>query len=257
MLKKSRNFCAILAVGMLCAALAWVGGCSKAIRTYDGQAKPLQEVAIISTAPETCPITRIDGETVGREYEAGNEYHLLPGKHIVQVVDPSQDCIGYCKIEFVDLEYDFLAGHIYSIPQMTKAEAPQDNKNSRADEKQPIQAFDLKIDSNDNTRVEVVDLGFGFQAGNAYPAPLRNQLIASEGTKQNKWTPNLVDQGEVVVFAAQNPNYFKYSSDWSKLRKENGLTPSIFERLNLPKLAFNWFKSTPTDVAQDKPIEKF
>jgi len=202
MARTTRDNCMVIGVSILAAAMLLTGGCSTAVRTYDGQAKPLQEVAIIRTTPDTCPITRIDGASIGADYRAGNEYHLLPGKHTIQVVDVPEECGEYCRIELANLEYDFQAGHVYSIP--------------RAD-----------------------------QAVSASPFGGPPSMV------------RVAEQGDVVAFASKNPDYFRYASAWKELRKANGLAPSIFDGIKLPKLTFDWFKSEPTTVAQKEPVQQF
>ena len=191
-MKKSRNSYVWIAVVMLCGAMVCVSGCNSAFRTYDGKAKSLEEVSVISIIQETCPITRIDGELVGLKYQAGNEYHLLPGIHVIQVVQQKEVFNDHLNIELVDLAYDFQAGHVYSIPKTS----------------QPVDQEDLM---------------------------------------NMEWTPYIADQGEVVAFAAQNPDYRKHSRAWKKLRKENGLTPSFFDR----------FKSKSTKIAKKQPVKNF
>lgn len=197
-MKKIKNYCMCVAVAILCMAMVWVGGCNSAIRTYDGRALPLEEVAVISITQETCPITRFDGELVDLKYRTGIEYHLLPGKHTIQVVGRKKTVYGHWRNELVDLDYDFKAGYMYSIPKT-------------------------------------------------------NQPVDQENLMNIEWSPYVAEQGEMVAFAAQNPDYFKHSSAWKKLRKENGLTPSFFDKIKLA----NWFKPKSTKVAEQQSVKKF
>ena len=146
---------------MFCGLMVCAGGCNSACRNYDGKAKPLDEVAVVSIMQDTCPITRIDGELVDLKYQPGNEYHILPGNHVVQVVQQNKGFNDHLSLELVDLEFVFKAGHVYSIPKTT----------------QPVDQEDLM---------------------------------------KMSWNPHVADQGQVVAFAAQNPDYRKHSSPWKK-----------------------------------------
>ncbi|MBN1763652.1 MAG: hypothetical protein JW860_00190 [Sedimentisphaerales bacterium] len=189
-----KNCCVWIVVVMFCGAMVWISGCNSAIVAYEGKAASLEDVAVISTTGDSCPIITIDGKPVGLQYRTGDEYHLLPGRHTIRVV---QKMKGYnnisWRIEHVDLKYDFQAGHVYTI---------------------------LKTNN---------------------PANLWN----------TDWTPTIAEQGEVVAFAAENPDYFKDSPAWKQLRKENGLTPTFFEKIGLA----GWFNSESTEVAEEQPVE--
>jgi len=215
----------LIAAAILYMTACYAGGCNTTIRTFDGKARPLQEVAVIRTTDQTCPITRIDTKIIGKDYKAGYEYHLLPGTHTLQVVDVPKDCGDFCRVELVDLEYDFRAGHVYEIPQ----------KKDKADESK-APAFGINSPQTMEQKNMV--------------------LLAAQGAAhvqdftRSEWQPSIIEQGDVITFAAQNPGYFKYSSPWMKLRKENGLAPSIFDILKLSKPKSN-------EVAQETSIEKF
>ncbi len=217
---------------MMLLVLAGGFGCHKSIQTYQGQAKSLPEVAVLRTSEETCPITRIDGISVGEEYEAGNEYHLLPGKHTIQIVSTIGDCDTYCRIEFADVKNDFRAGWVYAILPTDLPTEPVE----LAEESQG-QAWAPRLAGQDRM------LGFGGDFGN------------NSQPKESEKTPlRVVDQGDVVSFAAEHPDYFKDSPLWKKLRKENGLHPSLLEGIKLQLVAWGFLKSNPTEVQEPTAI---
>jgi len=225
MAKMTKNYTMLVAAAMLYITMLCVGGCNTTIRTYDGKAKPLQKVAVIRTTDQTCPITRVDTKIIGKDYKAGYEYHLLPGRHTIQVVNVPKECKDFCRVELVDMEYDFRAGHVYEIPQ----------KKDKANQSQ-APAF-----------------------GVSSPQATEQQnmvLLAAQGTANvqgftgSEWQPCIIEQADVITFAARNPGYFKYSSPWKTLRKENGLAPSIFDILKLSK-------PKSTEVARETSIETF
>ncbi len=106
-------------------------------------------------------------------------------------------------------------------------------------------------------RVELVDLEYDFQVGHLYSIFKTSQPVDQKDLMYMEWTPHIADQGEVVAYAAQNPDYLKHSRAWKKLRKDNGLTPSIFDKIRLPKLSFDWFKSKSTEITEEQAVENF
>ncbi len=229
---------------MMFLVLAGGFGCSKSIQTYQGQAKALPEVAVLRTSEETCPITRIDGVSVGEAYEAGTEYHLLPGEHTIQIVNTIGDCDTYCRIEFADLQYNFQPGWVYAILPSEPVEAAAEPES---------RPWTPRLNG------QGMALGFGGDFGKDFQKKESEEAAAFR----------VVSEGDVVSFAAGHPDYFVDSPMWKKLRNQNGLRPPLFEGIKLQLVAWGVLKAEPavvpepaaepepTMVAETKPVEAF
>lgn len=242
-MKTKQMILTAVGIGMMFLVLAGGLGCSKSIQTYQGQARALPEVAVLRTSEETCPITRIDGLSVGEEYEAGTEYHLLPGEHTIQIVNTIGDCDTYCRIEFADLHYDFQPGSVYAILPSEPVEAAAESES---------RSWTPRINE------QGLALGFGGDFGKDF-----------QKKESEEAAFRVVSEGDVVSFAAAHPDYFIDSPVWKKLRNQNGLRPPLFEGIKLQMAAWGILKADqtavpepaaepePTLVAETKPVEAF
>jgi hypothetical protein len=75
--------------------------------------------------------------------------------------------------------------------------------------------FDMKKES----------LAYTFEAGHVYSLlKTAEPMETADEYRMIPWTPKLEDHGTAVAFAQQHPDYYKSSTDWKKLRADNGLT---------------------------------
>jgi hypothetical protein len=231
-MKTKKMICMTAVIGMMFLVLSGGIGCSQSIQTRDGLTKTLHEVAVLHTSEKTCPIIRIDGVAIGEKYEEGNAYYLSPGEHTIQVVKTTGDCNTYCRIEFTDVKYDFQAQKVYAILRAEPtqgATAPEEGKAA--------------VNAGQGLMP-----GFGSISGNYSQKPSKRESA-----------PCVADQGDVVSFAAAHPDYCKDSPVWQKLRAENGMHPSFFERVRMQFVAWGFIKpkNEPIMVAEQKPVESF
>jgi hypothetical protein len=78
--------------------------------------------------------------------------------------------------------------------------------------------------------VKKTSLTQNFQAGHVY-AICKTKIPCKDPTMylSEVWTPHIRDLGDVVAFAAQHLKYHANAPEWKTLRKENGLTKSLFD----------------------------
>ncbi|KPK75778.1 MAG: hypothetical protein AMJ79_09720 [Phycisphaerae bacterium SM23_30] len=111
--------CLIIGTMLLC-------GCeSSTIRTYPGDARPLEQVAVLITGPDTCPVFKIDGKFRDLNRRPGAEFHLTPGAHNVQVYYQTKDADSTLNVELASLDYTFNAGHVYAVKKSLRPMEPQ------------------------------------------------------------------------------------------------------------------------------------
>ena len=100
-----------LVIGMLLA-----GGCSSStVRTYSGDPRPLEQVAVLVTNSDSCPVFKIDGEFGDLNRKPGAEFQLMPGSHTVEVFYQTKAADGSLTIERASLEFPFSAGRVYVV----------------------------------------------------------------------------------------------------------------------------------------------
>lgn len=103
-----------LVIGVLLAE-----GCSSStVRTYSGDTKTLEQVAVLATNSDTCPVFKVDGEFADLNRKPGAEFHLLPGVHTVEVFYQTKAADGSLTIERTPLEYSFSAGRVYTVKKI-------------------------------------------------------------------------------------------------------------------------------------------
>ena len=124
-MKNDRNCPVLIAVGCVIGMLL-IAGCSPStVATYTGDTRSLEQVAVLVTSPDSCPVFSIDGEYRDLQRKTGAEFHLLPGNHAVEVFYQTQGANNTFKIERQTLKYDFKAGHVYTVQKTAQPVGPQ------------------------------------------------------------------------------------------------------------------------------------
>lgn len=97
--------------------LLFAGGCnSPTVRTYEGNVIPLEDVAVLVTGPDTCPIFTVDNKFRDLKRQSGSEFHLTPGNHSVEVFYQTKGNFDSTyKIEKSSLVNNFYPGHVYAV----------------------------------------------------------------------------------------------------------------------------------------------
>ena len=115
-----------LRVSCLVATLL-IAGCNSAttLQTYPGDTLPLEQVAVLVTSPDSCPIYNIDGEHRDLNRQPGAEIHLMPGSHVVEVFYQKKAANNQWKIERASLSCIFKAGHVYTVQKTVQPVGPQ------------------------------------------------------------------------------------------------------------------------------------
>ncbi|MCP4708817.1 MAG: hypothetical protein GY869_09345, partial [Planctomycetes bacterium] len=98
------------------AATLLFAGCNSAttLQTYPGDPLPLEQVAVLVTSPDSCPIYNIDGEYRDLDRQPGAELHLMPGSHVVEVFYQKKAPNNQWKIERTSISYNYKAGQVYT-----------------------------------------------------------------------------------------------------------------------------------------------
>ncbi len=115
-MKSSKKVVMVLSVGCCLALLATGCNSSMSARAYQGETRPLEEVAVLLSNPHTCPVFMIDGENKDLNRKPGTEIHVLPGTHEVEVFYQAEgNWISPFVIEKTTLRQNFQAGRVYAI----------------------------------------------------------------------------------------------------------------------------------------------
>jgi hypothetical protein len=115
-MKKVKKVVMLLSVGCSLALLAAGCNSSMSARAYQGEAQPLEEVAVLLSNPHTCPVFTIDGMYKDLNRKPGTEIHVLPGTHEVEVFYQAEgNWISPFEIKKTTLTQNFQAGRVYAI----------------------------------------------------------------------------------------------------------------------------------------------
>ena len=105
----------MIVVGCLVVLLA--AGCgAQSVRTYDGQPRPLEEVAVLITGSDDCQILTVDGQEHNIHRNPNGEFHLLPGSHSVEVYWRTKGINGsWSNIAQTSINHTFNPGQVYAV----------------------------------------------------------------------------------------------------------------------------------------------
>ena len=71
---------------------------------------------------------------------------------------------------------------------------------------------------------------YDFAPGRVYAIAKTTDPVSDASSYRTiDWTPNVQDLGDVVTYAADNPDYYAGAKPWKQLRQDNGLTKSWFD----------------------------
>jgi len=124
-MKNDRNHPVIITICGIIGILLIAGCASSTVATYPGDTRTLEQVAVLVTSPDSCPVFSIDGEYRDLQRKTGAEFHLLPGNHAVEVFYQTQGANNTFKIERQTLNYDFKSGHVYTVQKTAQPVGPQ------------------------------------------------------------------------------------------------------------------------------------
>ena len=124
-MKNDRNYPVLIAMGCIIGMLLIAGCAPSTVATYTGDTRTLEQVAVLVTSPDSCPVFSIDGEYRDLQRKTGAEFHLLPGNHAVEVFYQTRGANNSFNIERQALKYDFKAGHVYTVQKTAQPVGPQ------------------------------------------------------------------------------------------------------------------------------------
>lgn len=104
--------------------LALAGCSSQPLQSYPGQPRSLENIAVIVTGDNTCPVFCIDDEFRAPDNQEGREFHVLPGSHQVNVFCQRQRAYNAWYVDEVPVTCNLQAGHVYAIK---KSQATDDS----------------------------------------------------------------------------------------------------------------------------------
>lgn len=114
-MRKTETMVWLVAVGCSLALLA-TGCSSMSARAYQGQAQPLEQVAVLISNPHTCPVFTIDQKYKDLNRKPGTEIHLLPGPHSVEVFYQAEgNWISPFEVKKATVTHNFQPGRVYAV----------------------------------------------------------------------------------------------------------------------------------------------